>query len=75
MDDKVLEEIRDNQELQLKRQEDALAIQREQFAMLQKQADRAAHLHDRAEQIQEKAASWSMRRAKPWQSCCRSSSF
>ena len=36
----VLEEIRDNQRLQLERQAEALALQREQFALVQKQYER-----------------------------------
>lgn len=50
----VLEEIRDNQKVQLQRQSDALAVQREQFALVQKQAERHERIQDRAESIQAK---------------------
>jgi hypothetical protein len=53
---RVLEEIRDNQKLQLERQAEALQLQREQFVIFQKQAERASALHDRAEQIQDKGS-------------------
>src|SRR4051794_32573275 len=36
----VLEELRDGQKLQLARQQEALALQREQFALVQKQFER-----------------------------------
>jgi len=38
----VLEEIRDNQRLQLERQAEALSLQREQYALVQKQHERAS---------------------------------
>ena len=38
---RVLDEIRDGQKLQIARQEEALRLQREQFALVQKQAERA----------------------------------
>ncbi len=52
----LLKEIRDNQKLQLDRQAEALTIQREQFALVQKQAERHERIQDRAENIQEKSA-------------------
>jgi hypothetical protein len=45
----ALKEISDNQKLQL-------ALQREQFAVIQRQADRHALIQDRAENIQAKGA-------------------
>ncbi len=53
---RLLTEIRDSQKAQLARQEEAVNLQREQFAIVQKQAERAERLQDRAEQIQEKSA-------------------
>lgn len=53
---KLLQEIRDNQVIQLERQMEALHMQREQFAVFQKQADRAEAIQKRAENIQEKSA-------------------
>lgn len=52
----VLEEIRDNQRLQLEHQAEALSLQREQFAFIQKQNERTERLQVRAEAIQEKSA-------------------
>ena len=45
----ALKEISDNQQLQL-------ALQREQFALVQRQAERQELIHDRAENIQAKSA-------------------
>jgi hypothetical protein len=45
----TLKEISDNQQLQL-------ALQREQFAWVQRQAERHEVIHDRAENIQAKSA-------------------
>ena len=53
---RTLEEIRDNQKLQLERQAEALALQREQFALGQKQSDRTERIQDCAEDIQAKGA-------------------
>ena len=44
----VLEEIRDQQRVQLERQAEALAVQREQMALVREQAANAARLQDRA---------------------------
>lgn len=52
----LLEQIRDNQQLQIERQQEALALQREQFALFQKQVERTERIQDRAEQLQEKSA-------------------
>lgn len=52
----LLREIRDHQKLQLDRQTEALALQREQFALVQSQAERHERIQDRAENIQEKGA-------------------
>ena len=48
----VLEEIRDQQRLQLERQADALAMQREHGALFRAQSERAERLQDRAEALQ-----------------------
>jgi uncharacterized membrane protein (DUF106 family) len=53
---RVLEEIRDNQRLQLERQDEALKLQHEQCALIQKQTERTERIQDRAEQIQAKSA-------------------
>jgi uncharacterized membrane protein (DUF106 family) len=53
---RVLEEMRDNQKIQLERQAEALQVQRDTFALVQKQADRTERIQDRAEQIQAKSA-------------------
>jgi hypothetical protein len=53
---RLLTEMRDAQRLQLARQEEALKLQREQFAIFQRQAERAERLQDRAEKIQDKSA-------------------
>lgn len=52
---RLLEQIRDQQKLQLERQAEALALQREQFAMFQRQVERNEKLQDRAEEIQAKS--------------------
>jgi ABC-type uncharacterized transport system involved in gliding motility auxiliary subunit len=51
----LLREIRDQQRLQLERQADALAMQREQFALYRSQLDRVERINDRAEAIQGRA--------------------
>ncbi len=53
---RLLEEIRDNQRTQLERQAESLVLQRERFALIQKQAERAERLQDRAEELQVKGA-------------------
>jgi uncharacterized membrane protein (DUF106 family) len=53
---RVLEEIRDQQKDQLERLTEALAVQREQFAVVQKQAERTERIQTRAEQLQDKSA-------------------
>ena len=53
---RLLTEIRDVQRLQLARQEEALELQREQFAIFQRQSERAERLQDRAEKMQDKSA-------------------
>lgn len=52
----VLEEIRDNQRIQLERQSESLSMQREQYAIVHSQHERAQRIQDRAEAIQEKGA-------------------
>jgi hypothetical protein len=51
-----LEAIRDQQRLQLERQAEALALQREQFEIFKRQAERIDRTHDRAERIQAKSS-------------------
>ena len=51
-----LEAIRHQQRLQLERQAEALALQREQFEIYKRQADRVDRTHDRAERIQAKSS-------------------
>ena len=53
---RLLTELRDAQRLQLARQEEALELQRKQFAIFQHQAERAEHLQNRAEKIQDRSA-------------------
>jgi len=48
----LLEQIRDNQAVQLARQAEALELQKEQFAVFRRQAERAERLQDRAEELQ-----------------------
>ena len=48
---RIAAEIRDAQRLQLARQEEALALQRERLAILQRQAERAERLQDRSAQM------------------------
>lgn len=52
----VLEDIRDILNEQLKTQQAAIDMQKEQFSMAKKQFDRAEKINDRAEAIQEKSA-------------------
>jgi hypothetical protein len=48
----LLREIRDAQRAQLAKQDEALRLQREQFGLVQRQAERAERIQDRAEQLQ-----------------------
>jgi uncharacterized membrane protein (DUF106 family) len=52
----VLKEIRANQRIQLERQAQALALQKEQFEMVKAQYARAEKIQDRAEAIQDTGA-------------------
>ena len=52
----LLREIRDQQRLQLERQSEALAMQRDQFALYRSQLDRVERINDRAEAIQGSAS-------------------
>lgn len=52
----VLEDILKNQQIQLQRQNEALEIQRKQFAMFKVQYERAERLQDRAEAMQDSGA-------------------
>ncbi len=52
----ILKEIRDNQKLQLERQAEALAIQKEQFDIFRKQMEQTQRIQDRAEKLQDKSA-------------------
>ena len=51
----ILEEIRDNQNIQLERQAESMKIQSEQFSMARVQMEKAEKLQGRAEALQEKA--------------------
>lgn len=48
---RLLEEIRDGQKIQLERQAETLAIQKEQFQRAQKLQDRAEAIQDRSAQL------------------------
>jgi uncharacterized membrane protein len=52
----VLREIRDQQRVQVERQAEALALQRQQYEMYKQQFDRAERLQDRAEALQARHA-------------------
>jgi hypothetical protein len=52
----LLREIRDAQRAQLAKQDGALRIQREQLLLVQRQAERAERINDRAEQLQTRSA-------------------
>jgi uncharacterized membrane protein (DUF106 family) len=51
----LLEEIRDNQKLQIQRQDEALELQRRQIALVERQFERSEKLQERAERLQEKS--------------------
>ncbi|GKS65909.1 hypothetical protein YTPLAS72_32130 [Nitrospira sp.] len=50
----LLKEIRDNQKLQLDRQAEALALQREHYSLIRQQTERHERIQDRAETMQAK---------------------
>ena len=52
----VLEEMRDNQKMQLERQAEALALQKEQYQVFLKQQEKTAQIQARAEAIQDRSA-------------------
>ncbi len=52
----LLREIRDDQRLQLQRQQESLALQQQQLALVSRQFERAEKLNERAEMIQNKSA-------------------
>jgi ribosome maturation protein Sdo1 len=52
----ILKKLRDNQKIQLDRQAEALALQRDHYALIQQQTERHEHIQDRAESIQAKGA-------------------
>lgn len=52
----ILAQIRDAQKLQLAHQEEALRMQREQFAAFQKSMEKTERIQDRAERRQERGA-------------------
>jgi hypothetical protein len=52
----LLQENRDDQRLQLARQAEALTLQREQFALVQRSQERAEKLQTRAEAMQDRSA-------------------
>ena len=53
---RVLHDIRDDQRLQMERQAESFALQRNQFELALKQTERAERIPDRAEEIQAKGA-------------------
>ena len=53
---RVLEEIRNNQQTQLERQAEALALQKEQYQLVLKQQEKTAQIQARAEAIQDRSA-------------------
>jgi uncharacterized protein YaaW (UPF0174 family) len=53
---RLLEEVRDNQKVQLERQAESLAIQREHYQVFLKQQEKTAKIQERAEAIQDKSA-------------------
>jgi hypothetical protein len=53
---RLLEEVRDNQKVQMERQAESLALQREQYQVLLKQHEKTVKIQERAEAIQEKSA-------------------
>ena len=52
----LLREIRDQQRLQLERQTEAMAMQREQFETGKQRLERADRIQERAEQLQVRSA-------------------
>ena len=52
----LLQEIRDNQKLQLERQAEALALQKQQFELVRDQYANTVRIQDRAEALQDKSA-------------------
>ncbi|MDR7133809.1 uncharacterized membrane protein (DUF106 family) [Lysobacter niastensis] len=52
----LLREIRDQQRRQLERQEEALSLQREQFALYKQQYDRAQRINEHSEALQARRA-------------------
>ena len=52
----LLRDIRDQQRLQLERQSEALAMQREHYEIAKRQFERAERLQERAEQLQVRSA-------------------
>lgn len=53
---RLLEEIRSNQQRQMERQAEALAIQREQFDIFRRQAERTERIQEKAEKLQDRSA-------------------
>jgi hypothetical protein len=53
----LLKEIRENQRIQIARQEEALDLQRQNVDIAKRQFDRAEMIQDRAERIQDSGAS------------------
>jgi ABC-type uncharacterized transport system involved in gliding motility auxiliary subunit len=51
----LLREIRDQQRIQIERQAEALALQRQQLERYEAQLGRVEHINDRAEAIQRRA--------------------
>ena len=55
---KLLEEIRDNQRVQLERQAEAIALQKQQRELVEVRMGQAISLQDRAELLQERSSKY-----------------
>ena len=53
---RLLEEVRDNQKVQIERQAESFALQREQYQVFLKQHEKTVKIQERAEAIQDKSA-------------------
>lgn len=53
---RLLEEVRDNQKVQIDRQAESLALQKEQYQVFLKQHEKTSRIQERAEAIQEKSS-------------------
>jgi hypothetical protein len=66
----LLEEMRDNRKLQLARQAEALALQREPFTLIEKQHERAERIQVALSSSRSEALSSLPDRGRFWRSCC-----